>query len=355
MTIPFDPIYVRSSLIRWYEANRRVLPWRETNNPYFIWVSEIILQQTRVAQGTEYYLRFIDRFPDVQSLAAASEDEVLRYWQGLGYYSRARNLHKAARMIAANGVFPSTYEALCRLPGVGDYTAGAIASFAYNLPYPAIDGNVIRVLARLHDCDAAFDSTDGKKQFLRMAEELMDKSRPALFNSAVMELGAICCTPQSPDCEHCPVQAVCGAHRHHTERLLPVRKAKPALRDRYLNYIIFLAQSCGMADAMTLLHRRTGNDIWKHLYEFPLVEADQPLSPEDTLRALGLPADNFHVTATIQMTHILSHQRLRARFTLCHTERLPALPDMQTVPFNRLDDYALSRLTDKALQRLTSH
>lgn len=351
MKVPFDPIYVRSSLIRWYETNRRILPWRETNNPYFIWVSEIILQQTRVAQGMEYYLRFIDRFPDVQSLAEASEDEVLRYWQGLGYYSRARNLHKAARMIAG-GVFPSTYEALRRLPGVGDYTAGAIASFAYNLPYPAIDGNVIRVLSRLYDFDAAFDSTDGKKQFIRLAEELMDKSRPALFNSAVMELGALCCTPQSPDCEHCPVQAVCEAHRHHTECLLPVRKAKPVLRDRYLNYIIFLASSGETADAVTLLHRRTGNDIWKHLYEFPLVEAEKPLSPEETLHVFGLPADAFQITTTMQTTHILSHQRLHARFTLCHTECLPALPDMQTVPFNCLGDYALSRLTDKALQRL---
>ena len=264
---------LHNRLSQWYEQHHRILPWRETEDPYRIWVSEIILQQTRVNQGLEYYMRFVDRFPDIQSLAAANEDEVLRYWQGLGYYSRARNLHKAAKKIAARGYWMNAshereelFTFLLSLPGVGEYTAGAIASFAFNLPYPALDGNVYRVLSRLYDCEIPFDSTEGKKHFKRLGKELLDCNNARIYNSAIMEFGALHCTPSSPDCIHCPIQSCCLAYAHGTVDLLPIRKPRPKLRDRYLNYTIFCTP-----DMQTLLHRRTEKDIWQHLYEVPLV------------------------------------------------------------------------------------
>ena len=340
-----DLLYYK--LYRWYETGHRILPWRETTDPYRIWISEIILQQTRVAQGMEYYLRFVGRFPDVQTLAQATEDEVLRYWQGLGYYSRARNLHRAAQLIASTtgrvgGVIgtgtPSpeqVFHALLSMPGVGEYTAGAIASFAFNLPYPALDGNVYRVLARLYDCDIAFDTSLGKRHFHTLANQLLDRHNPRLFNSAIMEFGALYCTPQQPDCEACPLQGFCLAYAHHTVPLLPVRKPRTTLRDRYLNYTVYLTP-----DRHTLIRQRTDNDIWKHLYEFPLVESDR------LFHVSGMPATDI--------THILSHQRLHARFHIEPVTTLPAIPDTIAIPLSSLDDYALSRLTLKALETLLS-
>ena len=332
---------IYNQLSRWYEQNHRVLPWRETQDPYLIWVSEVILQQTRVNQGLEYYLRFIGRFPDIYTLAAASEDEVLRYWQGLGYYSRARNMHRAAKQAAAQGaeVFchserltsEAIFQGLLSLPGVGEYTAGAIASFAFNLPYPALDGNVYRVLARLYDCEIAFDTTQGKKHFRQLAWQLLDQDHPRLFNSAIMEFGALHCTPTSPDCTSCPIQSCCMAYAHHTVELLPVRKPRTALRERYLNYTIYCTP-----DMRTLLHQRTGKDIWQHLYEFPLEESDQLLPIEAHL-------------PSIDLTHILSHQRIHARFHIKKVSELPQIPDTITIAFSSLDDYALSRLTLRAL------
>ena len=197
------------TLLDWYAENKRDLPWRNTTDPYLIWISEIILQQTRVAQGYEYFLRFIKRFPDVASLAAASEDEVMKYWQGLGYYSRARNLHAAAQSM--KGVFPKTYAEVRALKGVGDYTAAAICSFAYDMPYAVVDGNVYRVLSRYFGIDIPIDSTEGKKTFTTLAEEMLDKSRPADYNQAIMDFGAVRCTPQSPDCLFCPLSGSCQA------------------------------------------------------------------------------------------------------------------------------------------------
>ena len=332
---------IYNQLSRWYEQNHRVLPWRETQDPYLIWVSEVILQQTRVNQGLEYYLRFIGRFPDIYTLAAASEEEVLRYWQGLGYYSRARNMHRAAQQVVAQGaeVFchserltsEAIFQGLLSLPGVGEYTAGAIASFAFNLPYPALDGNVYRVLARLYDCEIAFDTTQGKKHFRQLAWQLLDQDHPRLFNSAIMEFGALHCTPTSPDCTSCPIQSCCMAYAHHTVELLPVRKPRTALRERYLNYTIYCTP-----DMRTLLHQRTGKDIWQHLYEFPLEESDQLLPIEAHL-------------PSIDLTHILSHQRIHARFHIKKVSELPQIPDTITIAFSSLDDYALSRLTLRAL------
>lgn len=333
-----------NKLYTWYEQNHRILPWRETQDPYKIWISEIILQQTRVAQGMDYYHRITERFPDVESLAAATEDELMRYWQGLGYYSRARNMHAAAKQIVngENGViFPRTWEEIRQLKGVGDYTAGAIASFAYNMPYPALDGNVYRVLSRLYDSDVIFDTTAGKKHFHHLAEELLDHQQPRLFNSAIMEFGALYCTPTSPDCDECPLQEFCLAYTHHTVELLPLRKPRPTLRDRYLHYAIYLTE-----DRQTLLHQRMKKDIWQHLWEFPLTETEDA----DTIPAQSYP--DCTPVRQLQLLHVLSHQRLHARYTIYKVKQLPTIADTITIELDDLDQYALSRLTLRALEGL---
>ena len=350
-------------LYEWYEINHRVLPWRETTNPYFIWLSEIILQQTRVVQGLEYYHRFVNTYPTVEQLAAADEDEVLRLWQGLGYYSRARNLHKAAKMIVdqpcmadSSTGFPATFDALRTLPGVGDYTAGAIASFAYDLPYPALDGNVYRVLARLQDCETAFDTSAGKKYFHQLAEQILDREHPRLFNSAIMEFGALHCLPQSPDCAGCPIQAFCKAYATGTVELLPVRKPRPTLRDRWFTYTIYIYNSRkSIVDSqkptvLTLIHQRKQKDIWQHLYEFPLVEHATEAEWQDYKTTANSQEPKAKSLPSI--THILSHQRIHARFLIVHVDELPDIPDTLTVRWEELDDYALSRLTLKALASL---
>jgi A/G-specific adenine glycosylase len=324
-----------------------VLPWRDTHDAYRIWLSEIILQQTRVQQGLEYYLRFTSRFPDVDSLAAADEQEVLRLWQGLGYYSRARNLYKCARMIVERGwqPFPTRYEDIRSLPGIGDYTAGAITAFAYDQPYPAMDGNVYRVVARLFDCDIPFDTTQGKRHFHELILRLLDHEHPGLFNAAIMELGALHCTPSLADpetgdvrCTSCPLQTLCLGYQHGTAELLPVRKPRPKLRDRYLNYTIYLAEQDGQS--YTLIRQRTERDIWQHLWEFPLVETQNALLPPTP----GVPS--------VELKHILSHQRLYARFEKQTVRELPALEGTRRVALRDLDEYGLSRLTLIALERL---
>ena len=312
-------------LYHWYEINHRILPWRETEDPYAIWLSEIILQQTRVAQGMEYYMRFLNRWPTVEDLAKADEAEVLREWQGLGYYSRARNLHKAAKMIGSS--FPKTFEEIRALPGVGDYTAGAIASFAYNLPYPAIDGNVYRVVARLLDIDEAFDTSAGKKLFHKKIEELLDREHPRLFNSAIMEFGALHCTPALGDaCMTCPLQECCLGYAHGTAEVLPVRKPRPKVRDRWFTYHVYL---CGDE---TLIRRREEKDIWYHLYEFPCEE--------------GQTEDKY------PFTHVLSHQKLHARFIVHNVQKMPDIAGTICIRWEELNDYALSRLTLRALDTM---
>ena len=253
-------------LTNWYEENKRDLPWRHTRNPYLIWISEIILQQTRVAQGYDYYMRFVRHFPDVFSLAEAEEDEVLRLWQGLGYYSRARNLHVAAKSMAEAGGFPTTYEGVLALKGVGEYTAAAICSFAYDMPYAVVDGNVYRVLSRWLGIDTPIDTTKGKKLFAEAASELMDKHRPALYNQAVMEFGALQCIPSSPDCSTCPLAESCAALQQNRVEALPVKAHKTKVTDRFFHYIYV------RMGAYTFINKRTGNDIWKNLYQLPLIE-----------------------------------------------------------------------------------
>ena len=340
--------FVYSHLYRWYESNHRVLPWRETRDAYCIWLSEVILQQTRVAQGLEYYMRFVARWPRVEDLAAADEAEVLREWQGLGYYSRARNLHKAAKQIVESlkfkveRGFPRTFEELRSLPGVGEYTAGAIASFAYDLPYPAMDGNVYRVVARLMDIDEPFDTTAGKKLFHKQIETLLDREHPRLFNSAIMEFGALQCTPVLGDnCLSCPLQSVCMSYAHGTADLLPVRKPRPKVKDRWFTYHIY-------TDGVnTLIQRREAKDIWYHLYEFPCEETLN--SPEDHINE---PSGSSKQTKSISLTHVLSHQKLHARFVVHRVKELPEIEGTIVIPWSGLDNYALSRLTLRALDTL---
>ena len=365
---------LHDKLIDWYEQNHRILPWRETDDPYKIWISEIILQQTRVAQGMEYYHRLITRFPDIQSLADAKEDEVLLYWQGLGYYSRARNLHKAAQLMKNHEIFKlnndninnlrgnqlsaalnrhssellsfeQIFAALRSMPGVGDYTAGAIASFAFDLPYPALDGNVYRVLSRLYDCEIAFDTTQGKKHFRQLAEDLLDRERPRLFNSAIMELGALHCVPTAPDCSTCPLNTWCKALDNNTVELLPVRKPRPKVRDRYLEYTIYITP-----ERTTLIHQRKGNDIWKHLWEFPLEEIDRCAVDRVAVDRTKGTVDRY--AEVLELTHVLSHQKLHARFVIKNVPELPEIPDTLVVHLSDLDNYAFSRLTLNAIEKL---
>ena len=356
---------IYSRLYEWYEINRRSLPWRETEDPYAIWLSEIILQQTRVLQGLDYYRRFLNRWPTVELLAAADEAEVLREWQGLGYYSRARNLHKAAQMIVEKGwlPFPQTFEDLRALPGVGEYTAGAIASFAYNLPYPAMDGNVYRVVARLLDIDEPFDTTAGKKLFHKKIEELLDRDNPRLFNSAIMEFGALYCTPALSEetCAECPLADFCLAHAHGTASLLPVRKPRPKVRDRWLTYHIYLAPSpipspSGESEgssAFTLIRRRENpKDIWYHLYEFPCEELMSPTAAGGPTGEADPTAKRSYSNAVYECTHVLSHQRIHARFMVHKVQKMPEIPGTLLIHWEELNDFALSRLTLRALDIL---
>lgn len=332
----------------WYEANKRDLAWRRTRDPYRIWLSETILQQTRVKQGAAYYDRFLEEFPTVAALAAAPEDRVLKLWQGLGYYSRARNLHAAARRIVERfgGEFPTRYEEVRSLPGVGDYTAAAVCSFACDLPRAVVDGNVYRFYARLFDLDTPIDTSAGRKAFAALADELLDRRHPALYNQAVMEFGALHCTPASPRCDDCPFAGRCLAKAAGTVALRPVRSGRTAVRDRYLNYIEII---CG---DRTLIRRRSGRDIWRGLYEFPLIETPAPADFECLPLEELLGGEPFRlVRSTVMPRHQLSHQTLHARIHRIEVDRLPDREEYFAVPISALGDYAVPRLLEKYLER----
>ena len=302
-----------NSLIAWYLQHKRDLPWRNTRDPYFIWLSEIMLQQTRVAQGLPYYFSFTNAFPTVFDLAAADEEQVLKLWQGLGYYSRARNLHKTAKHIASElkGNFPDRYSELLNLNGVGSYTAAAIASFAYDEPVPVVDGNVFRVLARWFDIETDIAQASAKKEFTAVADELMPKLKPALFNQAIMEFGALQCVPKNPNCAICPLNWGCLALQKGKVNQLPVKAKKTKARNRFFNYLIVSDE-----DEKTIIQKRTDKGIWHNLYEFPLVE-----SPEE-VRIDSVSAQNVlenNVIDILQMNekiviHKLTHQHLHIKF-----------------------------------------
>ncbi len=341
---------VADILLDWYAREGRDLPWRRTRDPYRIWLSEVILQQTRVAQGMEYYLRFTERFPDVASLAAAPEDEVLKLWQGLGYYSRARNLHAAARQVVERfgGRFPVALEEVRSLRGVGDYTAAAICSAAYDAPCAVVDGNVYRVLARLFDLDAPIDSTAGKRAFAELAQSQLDTAHPGRYNQAIMDFGALRCTPSSPRCEVCPLAGQCLALAAGTVAARPVKQGKTRVRDRWFNY---LHVSSG---DRTLLRRREGRDIWQGLYEFPLIETEEPAELPELVRLPQfrelLGDAPWHLVRSIPLPkHQLSHQTLHAVVHRIETLSLTPAAAAMAVPTAALGDYAVPRLIDRYL------
>ena len=338
------------ALLDWYADNKRDLPWRGTTDPYRIWISEIILQQTRVVQGYEYFLRFIRRFPDVRTLASASEDEVLKYWQGLGYYSRARNLHAAAKSM--NGKFPESYQEVRALKGVGDYTAAAICSIAYNMPYAVVDGNVYRVLSRYCGIDVPIDSTEGKKLFAALADEMLDKSRPAAYNQAIMDFGAIQCTPQSPNCMFCPLADSCSALSKGLVMQLPVKQHRIKTSNRYFNYIYV------RMGAHTLIHKRTEDDIWKNLFELPLVETEKDLSEEEFLacpqfHALFAEGEVRMVRILLRgVKHVLSHRVIYTNFyEVTLPDNSSSFSSYQRVAVEDLGRYAVPRLIHAFLEK----
>ena len=328
---------------QWYNKHKRDLPWRQTTNPYYIWLSEIILQQTRVEQGRAYYERFVQTFPTVQDLASASEEAVLLLWQGLGYYSRARNLHKAAQQIAALGSFPSDYKSILSLPGVGPYTAAAIASFAFGQPYAVLDGNVFRVLSRYFGIETPIDSTEGKKEFTTLANELLDQKHPSLYNQAIMDFGAVVCKPSGVDCAACPLCDSCLAYEQNNVQSLPVKGKKIIPRNRYFSYVYVCTDKEDV-----LVCRRADNDIWKGLYQFPLVESEEELP----LSALQQKFPHGQWTLLKQgFVHQLTHQRLVVNFyRLQLSVKDTSLPGIW-VKESELQNYAMPQLLIKLLSQ----
>ncbi len=301
----------QSELIKWYSENKRELPWRTTKDPYLIWLSEVILQQTRVAQGLPYYERFSEQYPTVYRLAEASEMDVLKLWQGLGYYSRGRNMHATAKHIVINlaGVFPSNYEELIQLKGIGSYTAAAIASFSKNEKRAVVDGNVYRVLARYFGIYEAIDTSLGKKTFSNLANLLIEEVNPGIYNQAIMEFGAMLCKPAKPDCAVCPVRVGCYAFKSKSINELPVKSKKIIKRERFLNYLI-IEQKGGL-----WLNLRDKGDIWQGLYDFPLLEFEKNLSEMELKALLNVDEkDALEIKYIDAEKHILTHQILRVQF-----------------------------------------
>lgn len=372
-----------NTIISWFRENGRALPWRETRDPYAIWLSEIILQQTRIAQGWEYWERFMAQYPTVEDLAAAHEDEVLKLWQGLGYYSRARNLHTAAKQIVALGHFPDTLEGIKQLKGVGDYTAAAIGSFAFDIPAAVVDGNVYRVLARYFGIDTPINSTQGKKEFAALAQSLLPSSKAsdspssfspvAAYNQAMMDFGAIQCTPQSPKCLLCPLAETCEAMRTNRVAELPVKQKNMKVKTRHLSYIYIRCKG------ETAIHRRGEGDIWQGLWE-PFNASDiaeacaSPSSAQTSLSstkfstsltklssfkkelAADLHLSNVDALQLLaqDVKHVLTHRILLADFYLLETEARPQLPDDYIwIKEEEIEDYGIPRLIELMLEKIS--
>lgn len=381
-----------NTILSWFRENGRELPWRETKNPYAIWLSEIILQQTRIAQGWEYWERFMAQYPTVEDLAAAHEDEVLKLWQGLGYYSRARNLHAAAKQIVALGHFPDTLEGIKQLKGVGDYTAAAIGSFAFDIPAAVVDGNVYRVLARYFGIDTPINSTQGKKEFAALAQSLLPSSKAsdflslssasvslsssspvAAYNQAMMDFGAIHCTPQSPKCLLCPLAETCEAMRSNRIAELPVKQKTLKVKTRHLSYIYI------RCNGMTAIHRRGEGDIWQGLWE-PFNASDiteatasiasaqaSPSSAKFSPSSAKLSPFKSELAASLHLSnvdglqllaqdvkHVLTHRILLADFYLLETEARPQLPDDYIwIKEEEIEDYGIPRLIELMLEKIS--
>jgi A/G-specific adenine glycosylase len=336
------------SIVLWYRQNKRDLPWRSTQNPYFIWLSEIILQQTRVQQGLSYYKKFVKLFPTIKSLAEADEQLVLKTWQGLGYYSRARNLHHTAKIVLEefNGIFPSNYKDIKSLKGVGDYTAAAIASFAYNLPHAVVDGNVYRVLSRYFDESTPYDTSQGKKLFQVYADELLDPENPAEHNQAIMELGALICTPKNPQCAECPLQDSCLALRNKTIAERPMKSKKTKVEKVYFYYLY--------KDMDNIPMEKRSAGIWKNMYQLPLVESKTKLSKDelktkvDELFGVKLNSKS----PRLDYKHLLSHREINAQFW-----KINDLPKNDSIfeilNQSELKKYPIPRLIDRFFEDIT--
>ena len=356
-----------AKLILWYHKYKRDLPWRKTSDPYKIWVSEIILQQTRVDQGLAYYNRFIDIFPSVNSLANATEDQVLKVWQGLGYYSRARHMLESARKIVKvyRGRFPENYSEIISLKGIGDYTAAAIASIAFNRPYPVVDGNVLRVVSRLEGIKDPIDTVSTKKIIKELLEKKIDKSSPGDFNQALMELGALVCTPSSPDCEICPLKTQCIAFSNGRINQLPVKTKRIKKKFRYFEYFAILIRK--RKSWFTFIEKRSGKDIWNGLYQFPMIESEEPL--KDPLEEfLKKKNEVFNLGEIIEqetskpISHVLTHRIITARFHVIFVESAELekyrgvmidYKNMLSYPFPRLIDRYLDDFLKKIEKKFT--
>lgn len=328
-------------ILDWYHQNKRSLPWRKSLNPYKIWLSEIILQQTRVAQGAPYYLRFVEQFPTVHHMANAREEEVLKLWQGLGYYSRARNLHATAKIVVNqyNGEFPDTYNELLKLKGVGDYTASAISSICFNEPQAVVDGNVYRVLSRYFGIDIPINSAEGIKYFKSLAEKVMDVNDIRDYNQGIMEFGAIQCSPKKPLCLHCPLNESCVALQKGIVGQLPVKLKKTKVRNRFFNYIIPIYIDAD-GNRFTNLQQRKGKGIWQNLWEFPLIESNSMLEIEDVdNRYKQLFEGNGEIELVefneVAIIHKLSHQHLHTKFWILNTNT--EIPNQ--ISFEKIKDF----------------
>ncbi len=344
----------RQSLLSWAVSIDRPLPWKGERDPYKIWLSEILLQQTRAMQGLPYYRRFVERFPTVETLAAADADEVMKLWEGLGYYARAKNLLKTARIVAGEmgARFPDTYEGLLALPGIGSYTAAAIASFAYDAPHAVLDGNVFRVLSRYFGIAQPVDTTEGRRHFAETAQAALDVDRPAAYNQAIMDFGAVCCTPKAPGCAQCPLQAQCAAYLHRKVESLPVKSRRIARRERYFHYLVIECQG------KVCLQKRNGKDIWENLYEFPLVEL--PALASDVAQLHGHPVwqallDNVpcrveSVSRPFRQT--LTHQHIVAVFVEIRVRKEIPLsePPLMMIERRKLSNFAFPKIIDRYLK-----
>ncbi len=328
------------TIISWYQINKRDLPWRDTTNPYYIWLSEIILQQTRVDQGLPYYIKFVAAFPTIQDLARASQDEVLRLWQGLGYYSRGRNLHFTANQVVTDfdGFFPNNYDDLLKLKGVGNYTAAAIASFCWNQKKAVVDGNVYRVLARYFGVESDISLTSSQKDFQNLANELLNSKKPGLHNQAIMEFGALQCVPKQPNCVSCPLQSTCIAFSNKMVETLPIKTKKVKIKSRYFNYIVVKWRQ------QTFIKRRLAGDIWEGLYEFPLIETDIEIDEKSILDSKEfnsiLSNSNYEITSvSSQVKHQLTHQTIFCKFFNVEMEKMTNIKGFESVSWSDLENY----------------